>query len=185
MTPNRWQVFWGGMLIIIGTLFLLSSLRLVPITFADVFQYGWPLFLILIGVLILLPDARRGNWSWSPGIGAGDHDDILDGKEIRDLKLSHGIGDYYVDLAHAIFPEGTAHVQVSHGIGELKIRLPKDVAVKLRATVGIGEAKALDERADGMGARVEKTTPDFETAARKLSIEASLGLGDLTIRRAE
>lgn len=180
MTISRWQVFWGGTLIIFGALFLLSNLQILPLGAGDVFRFGWPLFLVLLGVLILMPGARGDDWHWTPGMGAGKREEIFDGKEIRDLDLSHGLGDYYIDLAHAVFP-GSARVKASHGLGDLKIRVPGKLSVKVKATVGIGSVKVFGEEGDGVGASIEKKSLDFDRATSRLELEATLGIGDLAV----
>lgn len=184
MSPNRWRIFWGGILVIFGILLLLSNLQIVPFGLADVFRFGWPLFLILLGVLVLVPGSG-GGWSWTPGASTGKRDQTFNGKEIHDLNVSHGLGDYNIDLARAIFPPGTAHVKASHGLGDLNILLPANLPVKVKATVGIGDVSVFGEEADGMGATIEKVSSDFESASSKLELEATLGIGDLGIVRSE
>lgn len=184
MSPNKWRIFWGGILVILGILFLLSNLQIVPFGMADVFRFGWPLFLILLGVLVLVPGSGRG-WTWTPGMGTGKRDETFNGQEVHDLNLSHGLGDYDIDLTHAIFPPGTAHIKSSHGLGDMKIRLPPNLPVKVKATVGIGEVSVLGEEAEGMGASVERKSSDFDTASSRLELEATLGIGDLGVVRSE
>jgi lia operon protein LiaF len=183
MKKGSWQLFWGAVLILCGALFLVSNLNLVPFSIGDVFRYGWPLFLVALGVLILAGAFGWRGWSWAPGAGVGDRRVNFSGKEVRDLQLSHGLGDFEMDFASAVFPEGTAHVRASHGLGDLKIWVPKDLPVRVTARAGLGDVKVFGQKDDGFGPHLDYTSPDYATATRKLDLEASVGLGEVNVRQ--
>lgn len=48
---HRGEVFWGGLLVILGGLFLLQSAGYLT---GDVFSWFWPIFIIAIGLWVLL-----------------------------------------------------------------------------------------------------------------------------------
>lgn len=184
MRTNPWQLFWSLLLILLGTLLLLGNLGMIPFTVDDIFRFGCPAVLILVGIMILLGAAGWPGWTWVPGGSIGDYDVSYSGQEIRDLRLSHGLGDMDVDLRDALFPEGTTRVRISTGLGDVKVRLPKDLPVRLVASTGLGDVQVFDRKEDGFGPRIVWVSPDYEGASRRLELDANSGLGDVTVRAA-
>jgi len=182
MRTNPWQFFWSLLLILFGALLLLGNLGVIPFTIGDIFRFGCPLVLILVGIMILLGASGWPGWTWVPGASIGDYDATYAGQEIRDLRLSHGLGDMDVDLSGAVFPEGTARVRLSTGLGDLKVRLPKDLPVRLVASTGLGDVKVFDRKEDGFGPRIVWVSPDYESASRRLELDANSGFGDVSVR---
>ena len=86
-----WRYFWAIFLIVLGVLFLLSNLGLLP---GEVWSYLWPLFLILLGVLFLIGASGRGRrWAAAPIV----NDSLqLDGAASGQLTFKHGAGRLYV-----------------------------------------------------------------------------------------
>jgi hypothetical protein len=80
---KRDNIFWGGVLILLGVLFLLQTQNIIP----SVFPYLWPLALILIGGWMVL------NVYWRPSPSAEDTFSISLGeaKSVK-YKFSHGAG---------------------------------------------------------------------------------------------
>ena len=54
---------WGGIIILLGSAWLLTNLDLIPASFDDIF---WPLILIVIGLAFLASLTTRGR-RWSSG----------------------------------------------------------------------------------------------------------------------
>jgi len=81
---RRDNVFWGGLLVLLGLLFLLQAQGLLR---ADVFRYFWPLFLILLGGWIIL------GVYWRPASQSDETFSIpLGGARQAGLKFSNGVG---------------------------------------------------------------------------------------------
>ena len=78
---RRDNVFWGGLLIIFGVLFLLQAQGRI----SNVFRFFWPVFLILAGVWLV------ANVIWKPTLGASDSFSIALGsaKNVK-YKFAHG-----------------------------------------------------------------------------------------------
>ena len=47
---------WGGVLIVIGVIFLLSNFDIIP---SDTFGKLWPLFIIVPGVIMILQASKK------------------------------------------------------------------------------------------------------------------------------
>ncbi len=82
---RRGEVFWGGLLIILGVLFYLRAAGYLT---GDVFGWFWPLAIILVGVWILL----GGFISQRDFDKAEKFSVALDGARSAALTISHGMG---------------------------------------------------------------------------------------------
>src|SRR5512134_883729 len=81
---KRDNIFWGGVLILLGVLFLLQTQNIIP----SVFPYLWPLALILIGGWMVL------NVYWRPTPSDEDTFSMPLGEAKRvKYKFSHGAGE--------------------------------------------------------------------------------------------
>lgn len=78
---NRDNVFWGGALILLGTLFLLQTQNIIP----SVWPYIWPMALILFGLWIII------SVYWRPSEGE-TFSIPLDNVNAVKYKFSHGAG---------------------------------------------------------------------------------------------
>jgi len=80
---KRDNIFWGGVLILVGILLFLQTQGLIR----NVFRYFWPLALILVGSWIIL------NVYWRPARSAEETFLIpLDGARSARFRFSHGAG---------------------------------------------------------------------------------------------
>lgn len=80
---KRDGIFWGGILIVLGVLFLLQTQGLLT----DVLIWFWPFFLILLGGWIIL------GVYWRPFTEGGETFSIaLDGAKEASVKFEHGAG---------------------------------------------------------------------------------------------
>jgi len=165
-------------LIVLGLLLLAGNLQLIA------FNWGtlWALLLILFGAWLIwralaAPERAAVHWSM------GDYRPDLSGKEIRSAQFSHGFGDFDLDLAHAVIPEGESSVRASLGLGDLKVIVPRDLAVRVRASAGLGDVGVFGEKSEGIAPHLDFQSDDYAAAARKLDLEANVGLGEVKIVR--
>jgi phage shock protein PspC (stress-responsive transcriptional regulator) len=93
------------------------------------------------------------------------------------------IGDLRIDLSDATLGPGETHVRAVLGIGDLRITVPKDVSVVVRAEAHVGDLRLLDQEESGFHAR--NTVRDtVEGAQATLVLDAEVGLGDIRVARA-
>jgi len=94
----------------------------------------------------------------------------------------HGIGDYRLDLQDVSFPVGSTHVKVTLGIGNLIVRVPRDVTLVVDGRANAGDVRLLGR--DDNGTQVHDTAVDTGThPARVLVLDARVGLGELKVQR--
>ncbi len=84
---RRNNIFWGGVLILLGVLFLLQTQNIIP----SIFPYLWPLALILVGGWMVL------NVYWRPASSEETFSiPIGEAKSIK-YKFSHGAGQIEIN----------------------------------------------------------------------------------------
>ena len=100
----------------------------------------------------------------------------------REYRL--GFGQLELDLGDLELPRGETRVEASVGLGELDITLPSDVAVAVTADARWGEVDVLGRETEGRHSRGRYVDPGFDTAARRLVVEAEIrGPGEISVRR--
>lgn len=150
---------------------------------------GWIAPFAILGIMATLissvsPIGVRQPWqagekSWSPVTVAGAGPYEL------------GVGEMRLDLTGAAVDEDPATVQTiraSVGMGELRLTLPDDVAVRVESSARLGGLTATGsvEKPDGVidGGGIDfQRTFDYGTGPTQLVIEAEVGLGHITIER--
>lgn len=102
-----------------------------------------------------------------------------------------GVGEMRVDLSGAAVDQDPASVQTiraSVGLGELRLTLPDDVAVRVETNARVGgltargSAESPDGTIDGGGIDFQRTF-DYGAGPTQLVIEAEVGVGHITIER--
>jgi len=82
---RRGELFWGGLLVILGVLFFLQAAGYLT---GDVFGWFWPIFIILLGIWVLSGGyARRSRFA-----AAGKFSIPLQGATEATLAIDHGAG---------------------------------------------------------------------------------------------
>ena len=178
---NSGEIFFALCLILIGALLLAGNLGI----FAFNWNMVWPLVLILFGIWLVWRAFQPAHYIGGAAYGFGDYQPDLTGKEIRDENFSHGFGDLDLDLTRATIPDGKNSVRASHGFGDLTVILPRDLAVRVRASAGFGNVTVFDQKREGIGPNLDFQSDDYATAARKLDLEASVGFGEVKVRRGD
>lgn len=180
---NSWELFVAIAFIVVGALLLAGNLGLILFNWNIV----WALILVCFGIWMIWRAMHPSSYVSShstASYGFGDYRPDLTGKEIRRESFSHGMGSIVLDLTRATIPDGQNSMRASHGLGDLRVIVPRDLAVSVKASAGMGEVRVFGERADGIVPHLEFRSDDYATATRKLDIEASAGLGDVRVLRA-
>ncbi len=175
------QVFVATVLILMGALLLLGNFGIILFSWS----MCWAGLLVLFGGWLVWRGLMPQKAGWFPewGWGFSDYEPNLAGKTLRNETFSHGFGDLDLDLRDAVFADGENVVRASHGFGDIKIKVPREIALKVTARAGLGDVKVFDEKSEGFGPVVEFQSNDYATASRKLFVEASVGLGEVKVVR--
>ena len=137
--------------------------------------FGTLLALMLVGAAIVAAtlDVRLGN-------GIGQRSYVVAGT--GDLRGAYklGIGDMTVDLRNVRFASGQTHVSARVDIGNLRVIVPQNVALRVRGDAKFGQVEILGKSADGHNA---KAAID-QAGARVLILDTHVGAGQVRVLRA-
>lgn len=109
-------------------------------------------------------------------IGTGSAEIDLDTVGLDNFVVDVGTGSAKVVLGKAALPTKTMKLDV--GTGQIELKLPKDVGIKINHKVGLGEFSV-----DGSALKDDGTytSPNYEDSVIKLEIDASVGTGQIEI----
>jgi phage shock protein PspC (stress-responsive transcriptional regulator) len=114
------------------------------------------------------------------GNGVGNRTYAVAGVEdLRgDYKL--GVGNLKVDLSSVQLPAGETHVNTRVDVGNLRVIVPEDAALRVHGDAQIGEIDLLGSTADGHNVENSIVRP----GSRVLVLDAHVGVGSLHVERA-
>ena len=114
------------------------------------------------------------------GSGVGDRNYVVAGTQ--DLRSSYklGIGDMTLDLRNVQFAKGETNVRARVDVGNLRVIVPNDVALRVDGDAQLGQVQMLGKTADGRN--VDRHVA--ETGKRELVLKAHVGVGKVQVTRA-
>lgn len=196
------RVFWGGIMILFGVLFLLDNLRMLD--FGEVVSNFWPLILVAIGIKMLVSRKRHEPMPMtptdttlgsgpSPSPGAFSTDYLSESRFIGDINLqvsstafqggtvSNFIGDINLDLSGITLAEGQRNLTISGFIGDVNLVAPKNVPYAVTASLAIGDLVMFGRKEDGFGVNRTYKSSEFEASITRLNIRISFFIGDIKV----
>jgi lia operon protein LiaF len=194
------RLFWGGMMILFGVLFLLHNLEVLD--FGNVVHNFWPLILVAIGVRILMarksadtvvlpPSEPHAGPAPSPSAFSTDY--LSESRFIGDVNLqvtstafqggtaSNFIGDINLDLSGITLAEGQRNLTISGFIGDVNLVAPKNVPYAVTASLAIGDLVMFGRKEDGFGVNRTYKSPEFDASITRLNIRISFFIGDIKV----
>jgi hypothetical protein len=187
----------GGILLLGGGLWLLSSLDVIDISLTAVL----PVALILVGLALVI-GSRTGRHSGLIVAGviltvmlvfASSFDIRLEGgvgqrdfapTSIAELEPEYrlAMGEMTLDLTGLTLEPGTTtRVEASVGMGQLVVRMPPDVRVSVHATAGAGQVVLFGRESNGLDAELTSGFGSGPPGQTRLHLELSVGLGQVDV----
>ncbi len=117
--------------------------------------------------------------------GVGHIEMNLEAFNLSDLNLDMGVGSLYITLPT---PQQSYDVDISGGIGEVKLDIPDDVDIKVVVSTGIGSTDLptnlfqVEGEDEFIGEDGTWQTEGFEQAENRITIYFDGGIGSLDIR---
>jgi phage shock protein PspC (stress-responsive transcriptional regulator) len=93
-----------------------------------------------------------------------------------------GIGNFTVDLHDLSLPAGQTHVKTTLGIGDLRVRVPRNVTVVVDAHASAGRLVIFGRESDGTSVDQTVTAPGT-APVRVLMLDADVGVGRVEVTR--
>ena len=173
---NRGQLYLGGALVIIGLLYVAGI-----IFDFDLGRIFWPLVLIAIGVWFLarpkiIPEGVAGHFRFVGNVrrrGAW---------KVEDEEFWGFVGDVLLDFMEAEIPVGETVFRNYGFVVPVKVYVPEDVGVAVSSTAFVTDARVLGEKRDSFLAPINISTANYETAEKKIRIEATCFVSEIKVR---
>jgi hypothetical protein len=139
--------------------------------------------LITVGIVLTILTAASSAADIRLEGGIGDR--TYAPRSAADLEddYSLAIGQLEVDLTGVRLPTGTTTINISVGMGELLVEVPEGVAIDVSAELAAGDANIIDVEDSGVAVEAAFTDDGYESAATRLSLDLSVGLGDMVVSR--
>ncbi len=169
----------GGILIIFLGVMILAS-QLLRVEFCPLF---FAALLIIFGVALLLrprmlsadtslrarllgPIRHRGDW------------------QVQEQEIWLFVGDVRLDFSEAQIPEGETAIRVFAFVADLRAIVPEDVGVAVTSNAIISDIRIHDRKRDSIVVPAHVTTENYETAARRIHLEATGFIANVRVKAA-
>ena len=113
--------------------------------------------------------------------GFGDMFVDLNGQSLQNVAISMGAGDLEVKVHGGVLSKGLNRMLISGFIGDVRILVPRDMAMFAHCSNFVGDLDILGQRASGFGNNLDAQTADYAEAESRLYIAANNFLGDIRI----
>ncbi len=123
----------------------------------------------------------EGRLRYSKGIGDLNID--CNGRSLRNVEISMGIGDVELRLHGGVLSKGLNRVIVSGFIGDIRIYLPPGMPYFAHCSNSVGDVELAGRRASGFGNNLDGQSEDYESAESRLYIAANNFIGDIRVYR--
>jgi hypothetical protein len=173
---SRVQLLFGLLCILLGVVLVVGLMA-----GGAIWKLFCPAVLIALGGAVIaryLIGPREAPWDFKL-IG----DMRLTGDSLaRDREVWMGIGDIHFDLRDTDLPPGETTYQLLGLIGDIELRVPQDVGLLVDASGFITDVKILGEKYGGILAPTHYTTPNYDSAERRVRLDAAHFIGDLKVK---
>jgi hypothetical protein len=137
--------------------------------------------LIALGIILTIALVAGGTGARSFTMSSGVGDRTIAVTNVSDLKdVSMFAGDLVVDLRDLDLPAGTTTLDVSLFAGEIKVYVPADANVEVKASSLFGQIDAFGERREGVGVNLDTTS---QGTGGTLVVKASAFAGQIGVSR--
>jgi predicted membrane protein len=199
-TPRRNlapRVVAGGVLVLVGALWLLERLDVFELTVTTVLAIGTIVVglalmvlatdgphsgLIVFGTILALVTtltAAAPLEGFQGGVGERD----VEIAEVADLLSEYNLamGNMTIDLTELGDIDRLVTVNASVGMGELVILVPEGLPVSVEAAAGAGDLEIFDRQANGLSVDQTFESEGFDEATSGLIIEADVFMGRVEV----
>jgi hypothetical protein len=195
------RLLWGLALVGLGVVWLLDTMGVIELTFPRMIAAA----LIAVGLIVPFVPVQQHGGVVGLGVlltvvalitvvvgpavdptllrhGAGDVTVTPTSTAHLQDRYEHGVGDLTVDLRQLTFPAGTTSTEVRLGAGQVRVRIPEDVTVRVDGGAGIGDVVVLAAKRAGVA-------PSFageiagSSSERVLLLDVAVGLGRIEVTR--
>jgi lia operon protein LiaF len=189
---DSWDIALWLIVLTVGVYMLLPAIG-IPMP-AIPWKIVWPLGLVLVGFLILVPGKgsfiifdinpggkhreREFKSSFVGEFNRGPSNWVLD-----DMEIQQGVGEVNLDLTQAIIPDREVQIDVTGYVGEVSIYLPPGLPFKAECSLGIGDITVVNQNESGFQRYINTQSAEYEAATQRVNIRVHWKIGEISIRQ--
>jgi len=181
--------FAGLFFILFGGLLAADRLGYLHFTFWMVWKL-WPFLLIYCGIRLLIGhsfkvsieksgrrhEKGRSGWRMVTEAKYADPNWL-----VEPINRSVGVADFHFDFTKAFIPDKETKIRLSGWVGDIRIKIPEDVAFSLNAKARVGDINLGDTTESGLLKDFYFAASGFEEATRKIVFDFDFKILDLRI----
>lgn len=173
LTQRRMLI--GGLLVFFGLLLLIGEIFDIEIG-----KFCWPVGLILLGAFLI---ARPGLFSPDSKTKLRPFADIRRGGvwEPASEDIYMFVGDVRLDMSEAMLAPGETVIAIYGFVGDIRLSVPPGVGVAVASTAFLTTGSLFGQRGDHFLTTLERLTPDYAAAERKVRLETIFFVADLKV----
>ena len=191
------QIVGGGILVLIGILWLLERLAIIDISVTAVF--GLATMITGISLMLLARDGAHGGLvvlgtilalitlitATAPfeGFQGGIGDRTIELATVDDIAADYNLamGKLVIDLRQIDDLRAGTTLEASVGMGDLIVRIPEGTEMTVNARVGAGQLEILDRFSDGIGISETYRSPGLSEGAESLVLDLEMFTGHVEV----
>jgi len=191
------QIVGGGVLVLIGLLWLLERTGTIDISVTAVLALGT--MVIGISLMLLANEGAHGGLvvfgtilalvtlmtAAAPfeGFQGGVGERVIEVSSVDDIRADYNVamGTLTIDLREIVDLEAATRLTASVGMGELMIRVPEGTEFRVDANVGAGELEILGRTTNGVGIDETYQSPGFGQSSESLTLELQAFTGRVEV----
>lgn len=170
------KLFWGLLIILIG----------VSIIINHVFKVDFPLFKVIIALVIIYFGISMliGSFNFGSASG-GEFSNVFSSQNYQPEQISENLefnsvfGGSKIDLRNAQFTKDNVRLEINAIFGSVKVYLPENAKVSVKASSVFGSVKGPGYRQDGIGD--QEFSMNKGLSGPTIRVEASAAFGDIRI----
>lgn len=174
---NKWQIFIGGTITLIGLMSLAGTIFKV-----DIGAFCFPMGLILLGLFLLLRPQLIGPDTSAQLKLLGDVRRYGDW-QVSDEEIWIGVGNVRLDMTDANIPAGETLIRLFGFVGDVRLLVPESIGVSVSSTSFVTDARVLGQRRDSFLTPIHFASKGYETAEHKVRLEMNYFVGNLRVRQ--
>ena len=192
------QLVAGGVLLVIGALWLIERLGWVDLTVTAVLgiatmvvgialmalaREGTHVGLIILGTVLglLATLTAVAPFEGFQG-GVGDHTYVIDTVDDIQSDYNLAMGKLVIDVTDLDDLEVTTKLTASVGTGDLIVRVPADMEVAVEANAGAGQIVIFETVREGVGVTDTYETAGYDEASARLDLVLDVFAGRVEVR---
>ena len=172
---NKGKISLGIILIFTGILLIIANL--LNISFWSIF---WPTGFIGLGVWLIIHQ-KKCSLTYSTDQKIIGDITYRGAWRLTNKDIYLGIGDIVLDLTQAETPSGKTQIRIYGFIGEIDIRVPKNLGISVSCTGFITDTNILGQKDDKFFATLYRESKNFSTTRKQIQLESTFFISEIKI----